>query len=192
MLTSHAFARLAPASLFAVVALLHAHQTTTANLNPWLGGGFGMFSTNHRPWPQGLSIEAEDATGKRYFVEWYASNRSRDFDARSAVCAQPDVERLSAAAALALQAQRSGNAGATRRVLDNLRNADLLDRVQLRDSVEALAATEILRAQADSTATPGLGVVHARARVWRLGFDNATARFRTEPVGAPGEAGRLP
>ena len=64
------FALWGPATLFVLVALIHLHQTWTANLNPWLGGGFGMFSSTDRPWPQSLSLEAEDAAGKRYLVEW--------------------------------------------------------------------------------------------------------------------------
>jgi len=184
------FALWAPASLFVLVALIHLHQNWTANLNPWFGGGFGMFSTTDRPWPQSLSLEAEDAAGKRYLVEWIPE--WSDHTERDKLGAQPNAKALSVTAGYALNSRRSPNAGAVRQLLVTLDKAKLLDRLTLREDAATLSKIEVVRAQSSDDASSDLGLVHARARAWRLGFDTKSARFRTEAIGEPGEASRQP
>lgn len=191
-MASRSVARWAPGILFALVALVHLHQNQTANLNPWLGGGFGMFSTSDQPWPHSLSIEAEDANGKRYLVDWTPPwSRPAKFHEREALYAQPNKKGLSMAASYALEARHVGRANSIRQLLDNLRTAGSLDRVSMRESADVLSRTEIVRAESDASPS-GLAIVRATARAWRLRFDTRTARFITEPNGEAGEASRQP
>ncbi|HXC53102.1 MAG TPA: hypothetical protein VN634_19600 [Candidatus Limnocylindrales bacterium] len=191
-LSSHAsrgVARWAPPVLFVAVAIVHLHQTLTADLNPWFGGGFAMFSTTYRPWPQALSIEADDASGKHYLSSWIPQRfGATGLFARERLLAQPDRESLTSLAEYALRSSRRGGA-APRQALAAVENAGLLERVRFRDAdAGAIAKIEPLMTGPDARASSDLVLVHARARVWRLAFDGREARFTAMPIGEAGEA----
>ena len=55
-----------PVALFIALAASHWYLVNTRGLSPWLGGGFGMFSTTDAPSRRALRIEAIRADGSRH------------------------------------------------------------------------------------------------------------------------------
>ena len=53
-------------ALFIALAASHWYLVSTWGLSPWLGGGFGMFSTTDAPSRRTLRVEAIRADGSRH------------------------------------------------------------------------------------------------------------------------------
>lgn len=55
-----------PVALLIALAASHWYLVRTAGLSPWLGGGFGMFSTTDAPSNRALRVDAIRADGSRH------------------------------------------------------------------------------------------------------------------------------
>ena len=169
------------------VAACQAYLALTAGLCPWLGGGFGMFSTFNRFWDHGLTCEGRGADGRRYVINWDPTDKTL----QQRALALPDRGSLQEVGRIILHARLSPTAPSPAEAVDALSKDGLIDRVELSEPLDVLKTLIPLSTRDDQVAPQRTNdLVSVRLTVWRLRFDALHARVYLEPAGEPVEVTR--
>lgn len=183
--------RIVPACL-TVIALLQIVLAHTADLSPWKGGGFGMFSVTDAPTMRTVSIECIDSAGAacRVYIDFEGEDSGSE--------AARQIRRL----------QSLPTRARLQRLADTLAGSEFvpvtLDRVALERRLEV--SLEFLTdwqkevplyrltagPRSPLSADEPVSLQAVRIQAWRIVFDPGVARLRSEPIGEPVAAGEWP
>lgn len=168
--------------LLIVVAAAQIGFATRSYLNPWKGGGFGMFASVDRAEGRFLTVIATDADGRRFRV------RLPERTAGMATVLQPAFLARTRMSPTQHKLTQIANAVlASDLIISETRTRPVPRRLRTSYHAEALAGLAATEATVDvdgSRRGQGLDIREVQAQVLRLAFDIKTDMVAFRPVGA--------